>query len=74
MQNNHKLTSALSLDHRFFSNRMEILKFLKHQITKKSNSNRKFLVFPHHTFTEEHFAKIMKTHNTFCIEMAHSDT
>ena len=33
------------------------------------NSDRKFLVFPHHTFREEHFSKIMKTHNTFCIEM-----
>ena len=33
------------------------------------NSDRKFLVFPHHTFMEEHFSMIMKTHNTFCIEM-----
>ena len=35
-------------------------------------SDRKFLVFPHHTFMEEHFSKIMKTHNTFCIKMGDS--
>ena len=52
----------------------EVLEILNYkEIYIEYNSDvRKFLVFPHHTFMEEHFSKIMKTHNAFCIEMVHA--
>ena len=76
MQNNHKLTSLLSLNDRcktFKRKRhgdFEVLEISNNkEIYIEYKSDRKFLIFPHHTFIEEHFSKIMKNHNTFCIEM-----